>query len=66
VILLDSSAVLAMLQGELGADRVVSALASDSVAISAANPAEVRLFWPFVAVLRPRRQGQRSKSSTFG
>jgi ribonuclease VapC len=41
VILLDSSAVLAVLQGEPGADRVVSALASDSVAISAANLAEV-------------------------
>ena len=41
MILLDSSAVLAMLQGEPGADRVVSALASDAAAISAANLAEV-------------------------
>jgi ribonuclease VapC len=41
VILLDGSAVLAMLQGEPGADRVVSALASDAAAISAANLAEV-------------------------
>jgi ribonuclease VapC len=41
VIILDSSAVLAMLQDEPGADRVVAALASDSVAISAANLAEV-------------------------
>jgi hypothetical protein len=41
VILLDSSAVLAMLQGEPGTDRVVSALTSDAAAISAANLAEV-------------------------
>jgi ribonuclease VapC len=41
VILLDSSAVLAMLQGETGADAVVQALAADTAAMSVANMAEV-------------------------
>jgi ribonuclease VapC len=41
VIVLDSSAVLAMLQGESGAEIVAAALASDVAAMSAANYAEV-------------------------
>ena len=41
MIVLDSSAVLAMLQGEAGTDRVTTAVAADVAALSAANLAEV-------------------------
>jgi PIN domain nuclease of toxin-antitoxin system len=40
MILLDSSALLAALKGEPGADHVAVALATDTVALSAANLAE--------------------------